>query len=216
MVTAKDWSDFWIHEAVDGYMQTLYIEENLPDRSPSAFMMNWKMWKNEQPVAPRKEMTSNEAYTNDMYSKGSYVLHTLRYYVGDETFKLILRRWAYPDPKMEEIEWGGQCRFTTTDEFLEIAEKVSDKKLDWFWEVYFRQASLPVLNTKIIDDTLYLEWQIENNIEFPLPVEIQIGEEVVKVEMKEGTGSLKIPEEVEPIIDPNKWITMSDVEIIRK
>ncbi|NNJ52978.1 MAG: M1 family metallopeptidase, partial [Ignavibacteriaceae bacterium] len=89
MVTAKDWSDFWIHEAVCAYMQTLYIEDKLIDGNPTAFMMNWKLWKNEQPIAPRKEMTENEAYTNDMYSKGSYVLHTLRYYLGDDIFRKV-------------------------------------------------------------------------------------------------------------------------------
>ncbi|MDH3267941.1 MAG: M1 family metallopeptidase [Ignavibacteria bacterium] len=212
MVTAKDWSDFWIHEAVDGYMQTLYIEDKLPDKNSSAFMMNWKLWKNEQPIAPRKEMTSNEAYTNDMYSKGSYVLHTLRYYLGDEIFRKVLRRWAYPDPKMEKVTVGRQCRFATTDEFLEIAEKVSGRELDWFWEVYFRQALLPVLKTKIENDTLYLEWKIENDLPFSVPVEVQLDDEIVKVEMREGAGSVKIPEGVEPVIDPHKWITMREAE----
>jgi len=212
MVTAKDWSDFWIHEAVCGYMQTLYIEDKLPDRSPSAFMMNWKLWKNEQPIAPRKEMTSNEAYTNDMYSKGMYVLHTLRYYLGDEIFIKVLRRWAYPDPEMEKVTDGTQCRFATTDEFLEIAEKVSGRELDWFWEVYFRQASLPVLKTKIENGFLYLEWKIENDFSFSVPVEVKLGEEIIKVEMREGAGSVKIPEGVKPVIDPDKWITMAEPE----
>lgn len=218
MVTAQDWSDFWIHEAVDGYMQTLYIEDKLPDKNAMAFMMNWKLWKNEQPIAPRKEMTSNDAYTNDMYSKGAYVLHTLRYYLGDETFRMVLRRWAYPDPdpEMEEVTDGSQCRFATTDEFLQIAEQVSGKKLDWFWEVYFRQASLPVLKAEIKNSTLFLEWQIENDIDFPMPVEVQIGDQIIKVEMLDGKGSTIIPEGVEPVIDPDKWITMGDVEIINR
>ena len=151
-----------------------------------------------------------------MYSKGSYVLHTLRYYVGDETFKMILRRWAYPDPEMEKVTDGNQCRFATTDEFLEIAEKVSGRELDWFWEVYFRQASLPILKAEIINDTLYLEWEIENNLPFSVPVEVKLGDEIVKVEMREGAGSVKIPDRVDPVIDPDKWITMSDVEIIEK
>lgn len=213
MVTAKDWSDFWIHEAVCGYMQTLYIEDKLENKNPSAFMMNWKLWENKQPIAPRKEMTENEAYTNDMYSKGSFVLHTLRYYLGDETFRKVLRRWAYPDPEMEKVTGGSQCRYATTDEFLEIAENVSGKKLDWFWEVYFRQASLPVLKTRIKDETLYLEWITENNISFPLPVQVKIGDEIVKIEMKDGAGSMKIPEGVEPEIDPGKWLTMGEIEI---
>ncbi|MFI5237672.1 MAG: M1 family aminopeptidase, partial [Ignavibacteriales bacterium] len=216
MVTAKDWSDFWIHEAVCGYMQTLYIEDNLVDGNASAFMMNWKLWKNEQPIAPRKEMTSSEAYTNDMYSKGSYVLHTLRYYIGDETFRKVLRRWAYPDPKMEDIKDGGQCRFATTDEFLEIAENVSGKNLGWFWEVYFRQASLPHLKAEIIDGALNLEWQIENNLQFSVPVEVKIGDEVFKVEMESSSGSIKIPGDNVLEIDPNKWLTMDEVEIIKE
>jgi len=219
MVTAKDWSDFWIHEAVDGYMQTLYIEDKLPDRSPSAFMMNWNPlangWKNEQPIAPRKEMTSNEAYTNDMYSKGSYVLHTLRYYLGDEVFRKVLRRWAYPNPKMEEAKDGSQCRFATTDEFLEIAEDVSGKKLDWFWEVYFRQAKLPGLRVVTINGVLYLKWEIENNINFPLPVEIKVGDEIIKVEMIDGKGSANIPDVGETVVDPNKWITMEVIVAIK-
>jgi len=178
--------------------------------------MNWKLWKNEQPIAPRKEMTSDEAYTNDMYSKGMYVLHTLRYYLGDDVFRLVLRRWAYPDPEMEKVTDGSQCRFATTDEFLEIAEDVSGKKLDWFWEVYFRQASLPVLKAEIKNNSLFLEWQIENNIDFPLPVGVRVGDEIIKVEMTGGKGSVKISDGVELVIDPNKWITMADVEIINK
>ena len=33
--------------------------------------------------------------------------------------------------------------------------------------------------------------------------------------MKEGAGYMNIQEGVEPVIDPNKWITMADVEIIK-
>jgi aminopeptidase N len=117
---------------------------------------------------------------------------------------------------MEQVTNGSQCRFATTDEFLEIAEVVSDRKLDWFWEVYFRQPSLPILKAEIINGTLYLDWEIENNIYFPMPVEVKLGEEIVKVEMLKGASSLKIPDGVEPVIDPDKWITMADVEMNEK
>jgi aminopeptidase N len=111
---------------------------------------------------------------------------------------------------MEKVTDGSQCRFATTDEFLEIAEEVSGKKLDWFWEVYFRQASLPILKTEIKENKLYLEWVIENNIEFPLPVEVQLGDEIIKLEMINQKGSVEISEGVEPVIDPDKWITMAE------
>ena len=43
-----------------------------------------------------------------------------------------------------------------------------------------------------------------------MPIKVEIGEEIIKVELWEGTGSVKIPEGVEPIIDPDKWITMGE------
>jgi aminopeptidase N len=115
---------------------------------------------------------------------------------------------------MEKLTDGSQCRFSTTDEFLEIAEKVSGRELDWFWEVYFRQAKLPVLKTKVENGFLYLEWEIENDLPFSVPVEVKLGDEIFKVEMREGAGSIKIPDGVEPIIDPGKWITMADLRYL--
>jgi len=51
MVTAKDWSDFWIHEALCGYMQALYLEEKDGIEAYHKFFTNRKDWKNEQPIA---------------------------------------------------------------------------------------------------------------------------------------------------------------------
>jgi len=136
----------------------------------------------------------------------------LRYYLSDDVFRKVLRCWAYPDPEMEKVTDGSQCRFATTDEFLEIAENVSGRELDWFWEVYFRQASLPALESKIENGFLYLEWKIENDLSFSVPVEVKLGDEIVKVEMRDGAGSVKIPEGVELVVDPDKWITMAEVE----
>ena len=47
---------------------------------------------------------------------------------------------------------------------------------------------------------------------FSVPVEVKMGDKVIKVEMKEGAGSVKIPDGVEPVIDPDKWITMAEPE----
>jgi len=215
MVTAKDWSDFWIHEATCGYMQALYLEEISGIEAYHNFQSKWRNWENEQPIAPRKEMTGGEAYSYDMYAKGASVLHTLRYYLGKETFLKIIRRWAYPDPELEKIKTGAQCRFATTDDFLRIAEEVSGKKLDWYWEVYFRQASLPILNAELVAGILHLQWITENNIPFYIPVEVKLGEKIVTVSMHEGKGELNIPNGIQPIIDPGKWITMDEITIVQ-
>ena len=41
-----------------------------------------------------------------------------------------------------------------------------------------------------------------------MPIKVEIGEEIIKVEMPGGKGLTNIPEGVESVIDPDKWITM--------
>lgn len=206
LVTAKDWSDFWIHEGTGTYMQPLYLEKVFGKDQYFKYMKSIKRFSNKTPVAPRGEKTSGESYNLDIYYKGAWIVHTLRYYLGDETFFKVFRRWAYPTEEMEKITDGRQCRLATTDEFLDIAEKVSGKKLDWFFEVYLRHKSLPVLKSTIEGDKLTLKWETEDNIPFYLPVEVKIGNKTERISMDNGSGELKIRPGSSVVIDPEDWI----------
>lgn len=206
LVTAKDWSDFWIHEGTGTYMQPLYLEKVFGKNEYFKYMQSIKRFSNKTPVAPRGELTSGQSYNLDIYYKGAWVLHTLRYYLGDSTFFKVLRRWAYPTVEMEKIKDGRQCRLATTDEFLDIAEKVSGKKLGWFWEVYLRHKSLPVLKSKVENGNLLLNWETEDNLPFELPVEIKTGERITRVNMEKGSGEVIINSGDEITIDPEDWI----------
>ncbi|MDP2037803.1 MAG: M1 family aminopeptidase, partial [Ignavibacteria bacterium] len=208
LVSVSDWSDFWIHEGTGTYMQPLYLERVFGKELYSRYMKSIKRFLNKQPLAVRGERTSGESYNNDIYYKGAWVIHTLRYYLGDETFFKVFRRWAYPTEAMEKIKTGAQCRNATTDEFLQIAEKISDKKLDWFWEVYLRQAPLPKLHYKKEKNKVMLWWETENNISFPLPVEVKIAGEVKRLDMTGGKGEFTLAQNEEFTIDANERLLM--------
>lgn len=208
LVTVADWSDFWIHEGIGTYMQPLYLEKVYGKQMYFDYMKSIKNFSNKQPLAPRGEKTSGEIYGGDIYYKGGWIVHTLRYYLGDEIFFKVLRRWAYPTEEMEKVKTGAQCRNATTDELLQMAEKISGKKLDWFWEVYIRQASLPELHYKKETNRITLWWQTENNKPFTLPVEIKVGDNIKRVELPGGKCEVIIPDNSDIIIDPNEWITM--------
>lgn len=208
LVTVADWSDFWIHEGTGTYMQPLYLEKVFGKEMYLGYLKSIKRFANKEPIAPRGEKTSGESYTLDIYYKGAWILHTLRYYLGDETFFEIFRRWAYPTEAMEKIKTGAQCRNSTTDEFLQMAEKISGKKLDWFWEVYMRQASLPKLHYKKEQNKIVLWWETENNISFPLPVEVKIAGEVKSLDMIGGKGELALTQDEEFTIDANERLLM--------
>jgi len=142
----------------------------------------------------------------DAYLKGALILHTLRYLLGVEVFSEMLRRWAYPDPATEGVTDGSQCRSVTTEQFQAHAEAHSGMDLGWFFDVYLRHAELPILVTQQTGEGLMLRWETPGDGPFPMPVEIQIGDELRQLDMAGGEAAVSIPAGVEPIVDPLNWI----------
>ncbi len=216
LVTGKDWNDFWIHEGFQSFMDTFYVEKTKGKEAYfRAMAARQKNFKNVKPVAPREPRTTTEMYMmppdytksdGDIYGKGAMILHTLRFYLGDEAFFKSLRKMAYPTAEMERITNGKQNRLVTTDEFLKIAEQQSGKKLDWFFELYLRQPALPKLVSEAKSNQLILRWETPNNMPFPMPVEVKIGGETKRVEMTNGKATIQLPQDVQYEIDPNSWL----------
>ena len=176
-------------------------------------------------VAPREPHSSVEMYTTrtwkdspagDIYTKGSWIVHTLRWLLGDETFFKVLRRCAYPDPAMEQLTDGRQCRFATTDELLAIAEKESGMKLGWFWELYLRQPKLPKLVGTIRGSELRLAWDTPDKLPFPMPVEVEIGGKRVRVEMPGNQAYVPLAGAKEFVLDPDQRILREEAHAVSR
>jgi aminopeptidase N len=210
LVTNRNWKDMWIHEGIGTYMQALYIEEKFgPEAYRTEMGIKRRSLVNKVAVAPRDGVDSQGIYFagsgNDIYYKGSWICHSLRYLLGDETFFTILRRWAYPDPAMEKVTDGSQCRFTDTAEIRRIAEDIAERDLGWFFDAYVHQPELPKLVTEVRDGVLHLRWETPDDLPFPMPVPVRVGEETVRVEMKDGTGTLEVGDK-EHAVDPDRWL----------
>ncbi len=216
MVTALDWRDFWLHEGLCSYMHPLYLEHKFGRAAyHNALAATRPRLRNRMALAPREARTTREMYflppdytesEGDIFNKGVWVLHTLRYLIGDPAFFQALRRMAYPERAMEKISDGGQCRFATTDDLLWIAETVSGRDLDWFFEVYVRQPHLPRLEVHRTGDLLALSWQTPGNLPFPMPVDVEIGGQTERIELTNGRALITIPAQTEYRIDPQGWI----------
>ncbi len=113
---------------------------------------------------------------------------------------------AYPDPALEQVVSGEQCRFATTRDFITHAERAADQELSWFFEVYVRQADLPRLVTERQGDALTLRWEVPGDRPFPMPVEVEINGGRRRVEMSSGTDTLSVPADADVVVDPQKWI----------
>jgi aminopeptidase N len=214
LITCRDWKDMWLHEGFGTYMQALYIERKHGSKAYRVQMRNNRRGlNNRRPVAPRQTMDSKQIYffpdgghDNDIYYKGSWILHTLRWAVGDEAFLAMLRRMAYPDPESEKVTDGSQVRFVDTEDFRVIAEKTCGQELGWFFDVYLRQPALPQLREERRDGRLHLSWDAPAGLPFPMPVAVEIGGRVRRVEMPDGTASIEIAPGQSYDVDPDEWI----------
>jgi aminopeptidase N len=175
LITARDWSDYWLHEGFGTYMQPLYAESlHGRDAYRDNVRQQWLGAKNRRPIAERAELTAAEVYFNppdyrngdgDIYGKGSVVLHTLRYLLGDSLFFATLRRWLYPTEDLERVTDGRQVRLVSTDDFVRHVSRMAGRDLSWFFEVYVRRAELPRLREARTESELSLEWEVRS----PLP-----------------------------------------------
>ena len=219
LVTASDWRDFWIHEGFQSFMDTLWVEETKgKDAYFTAMKNRAKGFRNKQPVAPREAKFAHEVYLaapdyktsdGDIYGKGAYVLHSLRYLIGDEAFFKALRHMAYPTKAMETYTDGRQERLVNTDDFLTIAEADSGMELDWFFELYLRQPKLPKLVTETRGDVLNLRWETPGDMPFPMPVDVIVHGKAHRVAMPNGRGSITVAGPT-PAVDPNGLVLKAE------
>jgi aminopeptidase N len=214
LVTNIDWKDMWIHEGFGTYMQALYVEQTQDMATYFKMMDSFRQFNDQYEIAPYKSQTSEEIGRAPIYAKGAWVLHTLRYLIGDEEIYTVLRRMAYPDPAMEKVTDGSQTRFVSTQDFISIAEKYSGMKLDWFFEMYTRQPKLPRLAADIRDNKLRLQWKTPGDLKFPMPVDVKIGEKIYRLDIQEEGSEIDIPAGQELQIDPFGWV-LFDTQAMR-
>lgn len=207
LVTNYDWRDMWLHEGFGSYMQPLYAEQRFGKEQYHAYMKSMRWFANTLPIAPRESKTGKDIYRAPIYGKGAWVLHTLRFLMGDEAFFRALRRMAYPDPAMENLSDGRQTRFACTDDFRRICEAESGLALDWFFEVYLRQAALPVLYSRIENRTLSLRWESPvKDMPFLMPVEVEIQGKRQRLAIPAQGLTLKLDKDDKPVVDPDGWL----------
>jgi aminopeptidase N len=206
LLTNADWKDMWIHEGFGTYMQVLWLEDTQGVERSREYLRSFRRTMgNRGPVAPR-DATFASHYGLDIYFKGAWVLHSLRWVIGDDAFFRTLRRLLYADAAAERSTDGSAARFASTSDVIAVAERESGQELGWLFDVYVYRPDLPTLVTTQTSTVLTLEWRTHGNRPFPMPVEVMIGGKAQRVEMPNGRGSARLPAGAEAVVDPSGWL----------
>jgi len=216
LITGKDWADIWIHEGLASYTEALYVEHLSGKESYHQYMDNVRPADSHtHPLAPREFLTAGQAFENlNSYNRGSAVIHTLRYYLGDEIFFDLFKRWAYPDLEDFDNTNGRLCRILTTEDMKNEAEVITGKDLTSFFEVFFRETAYPVLHVVRKNNSSTFSWNTENNVLLDVSIPVIVNGIDLTIQMIKGQGSSPISINDSLVIDPKKWILMGEPSII--
>jgi aminopeptidase N len=220
-LTNANWDDMWLHEGLGSYMQPLYVQSLRGDMEYFASLMHQRgMIENKAPIVSGKPKMEEDVYDikrggpgQDIYNKGSLVMHTLRGLIGDAAFFRAVREEVYgtPDPRPGNFA----PRYGTTPEFMAIVKRASGRDLDWFFQAYLYQKDLPDLQATRSGGSVQLVWKTEKNTPFPMPVEVQVGDRIVNVPMTDGRGSIEVSAGTAYMLDPHSKVLRREQHIER-
>lgn len=95
-VTCGSWHDIWLNEGFATYMEYIYVELSSPS-SRLGMLQAWRNYITSQPagsVYVPDTTNVNRIFDGRLsYNKGGYLLHMLRWKLGDSTFFRGLRRY---------------------------------------------------------------------------------------------------------------------------
>jgi len=192
-VTNKDWGHMWIQEGIATYAEALAMLELGGESAYDEIIAGHRRGsRNRNPIVPAGEgITEKEVYAGgDIYGKGSFFMHTLRYVIGDAIFFPTLKKLA-TDPQYT------YDNFVTTMDVEKLFSTVAGQDLKPFFDFYLRTTNVLDVNIKEIG---FHKFQIKiNNSFMPLPFEITTnGQTTRMIISKEGiTVNSALPPQVD-------------------
>jgi aminopeptidase N len=138
-VSVADWGDIWLNEAFATYAEGLWIEHTEGTEALDEWVIDTYEYvvEAEEEMAPPGLPPVDDLFNEGVYCRGGLTLHALRLEVGDNAFFGILSTY-YDRFK------GSNVR---TDDFIAVAEEVSGRELDLFFDSWLYNENIPPISS---------------------------------------------------------------------
>ncbi len=215
LVTCGTWKDIWLNESFATYSEALWKEYQGGFPYLKGYMLNSLLhfydasWSY---AVYDPESQGQYLFWDLVYSKGAWVLHTLRGVLGDSTFFQGLRAYGQ--------KWAGLS--AVTSDFQAVVDSVAGRDMSWFFDEWVYAPGWPeyAMNWTWSPDTLHLTvYQMQQQVQsaswpvyrMPLPIRIYAGTRDTTFTAADTAltqrFSFAFPEMPDSVaIDPDGWV----------
>jgi aminopeptidase N len=137
-VTCGSWEDIWLNEGFATYFEGLTVERYFPQ--------NWQNWKNDK-INSITQHPGGSVLCDDTtsvgrifdgrlsYNKGSYLLHMLRWKLGDSVFFTALKNYLNTP--------GLSANYAKTQDLINVLQTTSGQNLSNFFDQWYYNQGYP-------------------------------------------------------------------------
>jgi aminopeptidase N len=213
MITCATWKDIWLNEGFATYGEALW-QEFKGGSSNKPALHSWMARRRPRQVSGTvycyDDGNPNRIFSSTYsYNKAGWVLHQLRWVVGDQDFFQIL----------SDYRKAKAYQSATTAEFTSIASVTVGKDLTWFIDQCVMKGGAPSYDYgwshQVVGGKSYLFLHVEQTQSskgyglFKFPIEIRVDGKTHRVTNDNWRDEFVIPLSGAPSsvsFDPDKWI----------
>jgi len=217
-VTAATWGDFWIQEGFATYAESIFVEQTQGREAADRYFDSNKrmIGKRSRLHAGKNLASAQEAYSPTIYTKGAWVLNTLRHFVADDTawwktFHVFFENHRYEN--------------ASTLDFQRALKRVTKKDWNRFFEEWVFGEGYPQLAGTVEVDGSVVRIRIDNDgsgaTGFHVPLDLQWYEGARQIRervwLEPGGNELNLEREAEvvglTIVDLQRVLGSHDVTV---
>lgn len=194
-VSNNDWGHMWIQEGITSFGDALAREELGGKRAYLDYM--WQLGHSSQnkiPIVQGDTVDSKQAYHGDIYSKGAFFMHTLRYVMGDEKFFPALKAFA------TDTRYTYDNMVSTKDLMMHF-NKAAGTDLSPLFRLYLYTTDKLQLQVSELAAGTYQIRVLDLDMPVPLDVQTSEGRQRIMVSSRATVVSSKAM----PVLDPDGY-----------
>lgn len=201
-VTNRDWAHMWIQEGICVFGDAMATRELAGEEAYLKRMQQTaRSTQNRFPVVRGEQVDSDSAYHGDIYGKGAFFMHTLRYVMGDDIFFPTLKKLA------TEPQYTYDNTVTTAD-VEKLFSSACGKSLQPLFHLFLYTTDKLEVHVRQTRENEYFVKLLNLEMAIPLDVQTDAGIKRIMADKKGVAVTSKTPLLIDPKVFYLKKIIM--------